>query len=118
MDAKDIEGRMEQILAEMREIGDMLFGSLTTNRNRKPRKRKEGVYVSPPHYTFNSTDGNGRKLCKRIRSEDVPRVRELIGAGRRWKSLEKEYERLANQLEWAGGRPKKNPLAASEVAEG
>ena len=116
MEAKDIERRMGEIIEEMRGIGDMLFGSVTTNRNRKTRKRKEGVYVSPPHYTFNSTGENGRKICKRIRPENVQRVRDLIGAGRRWKALEKEYERLANQLEWAGGS-KKTSAAAAETAE-
>lgn len=116
MEAKDIERRMDEIVGEMRGIGDMLFGSVTTNRNRKLRKRKEGVYVSPPHYTFNSTGENGRKLCKRIRPENVQRVRNLMEAGRRWKGLEKEYERLANQLEWAGGA-KKTSVAAAETAE-
>ena len=117
MDAKGIGHRMEEILMEMRGMGDMLFGSVTTNRNRRERKRKEGVYVSPAHYTFNYRGENGRKLCKRIHPEDVRRVRNLIAAGRRWKELEKEYERLANQLGVGGGPYKKTSIPSAEASE-
>ena len=117
MNAKDIDRRMEEILVEMRGMGDLLFGSVTTNRNRKERKRKEGVYVSPAHYTFNCTGANGEKVSKRIRPEEVERVRELVAAGRRWKELAREYQRLANQLTWEGGAQKKTPDAPSAAAE-
>ncbi len=117
MDANGIEHRMGEILREMGGMGDMLFGSVTTNRNRRERKRKGGMYVSPAHYTFNYRGENGRKLCKRIRPEDVRRVRELIASGRRWKALEKEYERLANRLEWECGARKKTSAAAPKAAE-
>ena len=49
---KNIERRLEVLLREMEGIGDVLFGSVTVNRNRKARKKKPGVYLSPEHYTL------------------------------------------------------------------
>jgi len=102
----DIERRMEAIARDMRGIGEMLVGSISVNRNRKVRKRKEGEYVSPPHYTFNYKDEAGKPRWKRIRPESVERLRALVENGQRWERLAKEYGRLATRLALAGGSPK------------
>ena len=104
--APDIERRMEAIAEDMRGIGQMLVGSISTNRNRKSRKRKEGEYVSPPHHTFNYKDEAGKPRWKRIRPEAVDAFRALVGNGRRWERLSKEYGRLATRLALAGGLKK------------
>jgi len=104
--ATDIERRMEGIAGDMRGIGEMLVGSITTNRNRKARKRKEGEYVSPPHYTFNYKDEAGKPRWKRIRPEWVDRFRALVENGRRWERLAKEYGRLATRRALADGSKK------------
>ena len=93
---------------KMRGLGEMLFGSVTVNRNRKTRKRKGGVYVSLKHTTrsIGRTKTAGRSASS-IRAGDVGRVRELIGEGRRWEELEKEWERLANRQALEGGRLQK-----------
>ncbi|MBP5788481.1 MAG: hypothetical protein J6Y19_11785 [Kiritimatiellae bacterium] len=113
--ATEIERRMEAIAGDMRGIGEMLVGSISVNRNRKARKRKEGEYVSPPHYTFNYKDEAGKPRWKRIRPESVERIRALVGNGRRWEQLAKEYGRLATRLALEGGS-KKHPAAAPPAA--
>ena len=97
---KNIERRLEVLLREMEGIGDVLFGSVTVNRNRKARKKKPGVYVSPEHYTFNYKNAEGKRCWKRIPAGCIGRVRELVGAGKRWKKLEAEYEALATEAAW------------------
>lgn len=104
--AADIERRIEAIAGDMRGIGEMLVGSISVNRNHKARKRKEGEYVSPPHYTFNYKDEAGKPRWKRIRPESVERIRALVGNGRRWEQLAKEYGRLATRLALEGGSKK------------
>lgn len=115
MDA-NIEKRMDEILSELDAFGEVLFGFITTNRNTRPRTRKGGLYVSPPHYTFNYKDEHGRKRWKRIPAAGLGRVRELVGNGKRWKQLVDEYEGLANRLFWQGAEPPKNVPAAPAVA--
>lgn len=104
---ENIERRMDELLGQMRDIGEMLAGSITVNCNRKPRKKKEGDYVSPPHYTFNYKDENGKACWKRIRPEAVERFRGLVENGRKWTRLAKEYMALATRLALAGEGSKK-----------
>ena len=104
---KNFEQRMEALLRVMEGIGDVLFGSVTVNRNRKTRKKKPGVYVSPEHYTFNYKNAEGKRCWKRIPAGCIGRVRELVGAGKRWKKLEAEYEALATEAAWERAAGKK-----------
>jgi len=98
---------MAEIKSEMGGIGEALFGFITVNRNKRVRKRKEGVYVSPPHYTFTYRDEEGRKRWKRIPAACLGQVRELVERGKRWQRLAGEYQGLANRLAWRGGEDQK-----------
>jgi len=107
MNEQEIRGRMDEIVAEMTGLGEVLFGFLTVNRNKRARKRKPGMYVSPPHHTFNYRDEEGRRRWKRVPAACLERVRELVGRGKEWERLAEEYQGLANRLGWGAAASQK-----------
>ena len=94
----------EEMLARVREIaetvpqlGPMLVGALMEKRNRK-RRQDGSEYVSPPYYTVQYRDAEGRRRWRRIPRSAKGRLRKLVETGERYRALEREYAGLTTEL--------------------
>ena len=94
---EQIESKIRDVCDQIAGLGPALQGTVKKNRNR--RTRKDGsVYVSPEHYTFVYRGVDGKERWKRVGAKHLPAVRRMIEAGRAYKRLAREHERLTTAL--------------------
>ena len=94
---EQIESKIKDVCEQIAGLGPALQGTVKRNRNR--RTRKDGsVYVSPEHYTFVYRGVDGKERWKRVSAKHLPAVRRMIEAGRAYKRLAREHERLTTAL--------------------
>ena len=101
MKKKNREEKIAAIVAEMTAITEFALGSVKPNR--KKHTAKDGsVRETKTQYLFQSRGGRGMQQCKHIPSALVPKIRELVEAGRKFEKLEKEYKRLVTEASLEG----------------
>jgi hypothetical protein len=101
------EARIAEISAQIGEISAMLDGSFMTKHNRNTRKDGT-IRISPDLYTFQYCGSDGRRKWKRIPKNAKDSVERLVRAGKRYRSLEREYSALLTELSLADGAKKKD----------
>jgi hypothetical protein len=87
--------RINQILAGMAAISEFAEGCLSKSSNYSVRG---GVrHKAKPHWKFQSRGGAGRRVCRAVPAALVPRIRELVENGKRYRALEREYAALVTE---------------------
>lgn len=96
MKTKKTHDRIAEILAEMSSITEFVEGSISSSCN--TYKLNDGTRKkAKPHWKFQSLGSRGKRKYKNIPSALVPRVKQLIENGRRYRKLEAEYCRLVTE---------------------
>lgn len=110
---EEIVSKIRDVCEQIEGLGPALQGTVKKNRNR--RTRKDGsVYVSPVHYTFVYRGVDGKERWKRVNAKHLPAVRRMLEAGRAYKQLAREHERLTTALAVAQiGKKTADPAGAA-----
>ena len=110
---EEIVSKIRDVCEQIAGLGPALQGTVKKNRNR--RTRKDGsVYVSPVHYTFVYRGVDGKERWKRGNAKHLPAVRRMLEAGRAYKHLAREHERLTTALAGAQiGKKSADPAGAA-----
>ena len=96
MKMKKPHDRISEIAAEMASISEFAEGSISSSSN--TYAVKDGTRrKAKPHWKFQSLGPRGRRRYMNVPASLVPRVRELIANGRRYRRLEREYARLVTE---------------------
>ena len=94
---EEMRARVREIAETFPRLGPMLVGTLMEKRNRK-RRQDGSAYVSPPYYTVQYRDAEGRRRWRRIPWSVKGRLRKLVEMGERYRALEREYAGLTTEL--------------------
>mgnify|MGYP000846710639 CR=1 FL=1 len=94
--ADKIEKRISELRARAEGFGAMLDGTLQAKRN-KVANKDGSTHTSPEHYQFQYRGVDGRPRWKSIPGQHCGEVRRLIGKGREYRRIEREYAALMNE---------------------
>jgi hypothetical protein len=98
MDQQQIERELAAVEAEIRGIGPYLEGNLLCNKKARYVKKDgtESFYATAPVLQYRT--GPGKRRSKRVAPEALGRVRELLAAGARMRTLRARHRELAAAL--------------------
>ena len=94
---EEMLARVQEIAETVPRLGPMLVGSLMEKRNRK-RRQDGSEYLSPPYYTLQYRDAQGRRRWQRIPRSVKGRVLRLVETGEQYRALEREYAGITTEL--------------------
>jgi hypothetical protein len=97
IEIQELEGRREQILTEIRNIGAMRKGSVTEQFLKTKRKGSEELVVNGPYYLYTRKE-KGKSVGRRLSEEQADRYRVEVEAFHRFQALCNEYAETTERL--------------------
>jgi hypothetical protein len=94
---QDIEVRREAILREMLSIRAMRRGTLNEQYFKVAVRGGRGEAIRGPYFVLSRREGD-KTVSRRVRPEELERVREGLAAHKRLKELCREFEELTERM--------------------
>jgi len=94
---QEIEARREAILREMLSIRALRRGTLNEQYFKVAVRGGKGETLRGPYFVLSRREGD-KTVSRRVRAEELERVREDLEAHKRLKELCREFEELTEQL--------------------
>ena len=94
---REIEARREAILREMLSIQVVRRGTLNEQYFKAPSHGGKDGALRGPYFVLSRREGD-KTVSRRVRPEELERVREGLAAHKRLKELFREFEELTERL--------------------
>ena len=92
-----IESERQRVVEQMLRLGPMKRGTLNEQYLAAARKGPGKPAIRGPYYVLSRKEG-GRTVSRRVRAEDIERVRREIGCYSRFMQLCREFAELSERL--------------------